>query len=524
MTVHTHDLIAALSQASAYEADGEVEVHQTHISAVFVIGDRAYKLKKAVDFGFVDYSTPARRRALCEAEVRLNRRLAPGVYLGVRSVHLHDGVARLGDPDDPDAVDWVVEMTRLDDADNFLAHLHAGTLREDWLAELGRQMAEFHLRCERGVPGGYGSFETVARNARENFEQATQQVGATVAESVFRAAREATDAWLERLEPEIRRRDESGCTRDTHGDLRLEHVYRSDGELVVVDCIEFNDAFRYSDPVADVAFLVMDLRIRWHAALARTFTAAYFAASPGGESLLNFYVAYRSAVRAKVHGLAAIDPDVDQATRARATAKSRAHWLFAWSTLAPPRKRPALVLVGGLPASGKSTLARALAAAADLEVIDSDHVRKELAGVAAEHSMRGELDAGIYTADWTRRTYQACLDRSMTAVTEGRRVIVAATFRDESWRRRFLAEAHAAGVCALMLECHVPREEAVRRLEARHDDASDADLAVYDHVAASWETPGEMVRRRLTRIDAADAAMALLGARRVLGQAGLDQG
>ena len=497
-------LIDALSDPAVYGQAEPVVVHQTHISVVFVAGERAYKLKKPLELGFVDYSTPQRRRAFCEAEVRLNERLAPHVYQGVRSVVPHpDGGFRYGDPDDPAAIDWVVEMTRLYERDNFLSHLHAGTIEPQWLVELGRKMAAFHQTCARGEPGAYGALETVARNARENFSQAEDQIGRTVSRPVFDAARAATDAQLDALEALITARDETGHTCDTHGDLRLEHVYRIDGELVVVDCIEFNDAFRYADPVADVAFLAMDLRIRWADELARVFTDTYFDALPGGESLLDFYVAYRSAVRAKVHGMASAEPEIDEAKRSRSFAKSRGHWLFTWSTLAPPVRRPAIVLVGGLPGTGKSTLARTLAEHAAFECIDSDHVRKELAGVAPTDSMRAELDAGIYTPEWSRKTYAECLARAMTAVSEGGRVVISATFRTESLRLDFLEAAHAMGVCGVLLVCELPRDEVVRRIEARTGDASDADIATYDHVASAWEAPGAFVEARLVTVSTA---------------------
>jgi aminoglycoside phosphotransferase family enzyme/predicted kinase len=495
--------IDALSDPALYDG-AQVTVHQTHISVVFVANDRAYKLKKPVDFGFVDYSTPELRRELCEAEVELNGRLAPDVYLGVRSVVPRgDGLA-YSTPDDAEAVDWVVEMQRLDESDNFLSHLHAGTLEPAWMADLGRKLADFHGSCELGEPGVHGCFDTVAKNARDNFAQSNEQVGHTVHEDVFERARRATNKALEQHAELIARRDATHrCTRDTHGDLRLEHVYRTDGKLAVVDCIEFNDAFRFADPVADIAFLVMDLRIRWGNELADAFTEAYFAARPGGEELLDFYVAYRSAVRAKVHGLAACESELSESARERAFVKSRAHWLFTWGTLAAPGDRPALVLVGGLPGTGKTTVGRILEHSAGFRAIDSDRVRKELAGLPAEADASAAADSGIYTAAFTERTYDACLDKAREAVFAGERVVVSATFRDEAQREAFLREAHALGVPGLFFECDLPRDVVLDRIAARQErggDASDADAGIYDHVASQWEPLGDFVRGRAHRV------------------------
>lgn len=484
-----------LSRPDVYGGESVV-VHQTHISVVFVAGDRAFKLKKPVDLGFVDYSTVARRREYCEAEVRLNRRLAPHVYLGVRSVIECDGHLELGPTEAENAVDWVVEMKRLDERDNFLSMLHAGDLEADWLREVGHKMALFHNGCQRGEIGNYGSFETVAQNALDNFSQASQQVGRTVYEHVFEQAHTNTRDALERLKPLIHERDSTGHTRDTHGDLRLEHVYRVDAELCVVDCIEFNDAFRYADPISDIAFLVMDLRIRWADEHADALCEGYFSVRPGGRDLLDFYVAYRSAVRAKVHGMTSLSPEVDDSTRERALIKSKAHWLFAHATLADPDERPALILVGGLPGTGKSTLGKDLEAHAGFRAIDSDHVRKELAGISPSARAGAAHGKGIYTAEWTQKTYAECLERARAELERGGRVVVSATFKDDARRETFLHEAHRLGVPAYMLVCELEREEVAHRIRERKGDASDADLSVHDYVANRWEAPSDFVASR----------------------------
>jgi hypothetical protein len=214
-------------------------------------------------------------------------------------------------------------------------------------------------------------------------------------------------------------------------------------------------------------------------------------------------------------------PELDAASRERAIFKSRAHWLFTWSVLAPPAERPALVVVGGLPGTGKTTLARHLAAEHGFSLIDSDHVRKELAGVAATESMRAELDGGIYTPEWTTKTYDECLARALAVVHDGGRAVVSASFTRDAHRLQFLEAAHAAGVRGLMLECVLEPAEACRRITARDGDASDADLATYAHLAAAWEAPSAFVQTVLEQVPTEDRESTTDRARSILRQAGL---
>lgn len=511
MSATLEQLLDALSQADAYPGNvGEVEVHQTHISVVFLVGDRAYKVKKPVDLGFVDYSTLERRRQLCRREVELNRRLAPSIYRGVVPIVSVDGALRVGgDPATADVVEWAVEMVRLDDAATLKSRLARGAVEPAWMDELGALVSKFHRDARRGPEvSAMASFDVVARNALDNFRQSVDQVGETIARPVFERYRARTEAQLEALRPVIEERARSHVPCDTHGDLRLEHVYRIDERLVIIDCIEFNDAFRFADPVADAAFLTMDLRFRWADELAGRFEDAYFDGADQGRALLPFYVAYRSAVRGKVHGIRAVEPEVPPEERAAARRESAAHWMFGWSTLAEPSERPALVGVFGLPGTGKSTLAGDLATAYGFEVIDSDVVRKELAGLSPDHSAADAPGAGIYTAEFSRKTYRACLDRALDRVREGGRVIVDATFRSQEWRVALMQAAKSTGVTGMMLECVLPREVAGARIDRRSGGPSDADWEVYRHMEQTWEPAATARARSVETVDRDDALAA----------------
>lgn len=495
----------ALSDARAYpDPVGKVEVRHTHISAVFLAGSYVYKVKKPVELGFLDFSTLAKRRHYCEEEVRLNRRLAPEVYLGVVPVTRNDKGVRV--EGDGEVVEWAVKMRRLPDEATLQSRLPRGEVGVQVVQALARKIASFHAQAESGPRvAAFGGFEVVARNALENFEQSAAHVGTTVSNTVFTRAQTLTKEALARHRALIESRAERGMPRDTHGDLRLGHVYyfpdrEPPDDLVIIDCIEFNERFRFADGVADMAFLVMGLTLQGHRDLARAFTETYFIASGDaeGRALVPFYTAYRAAVRGKVEALKLARPEIADADRAVALTKARGSWLLALDELEKPGQNPCLVLVGGLPGTGKSTLARALAERVGFRVIRSDLVRKELAGAPGkEPAAFGE---GIYAAEWTERTYAECLRRAETLLFEGKRVLVDANFREESWRRAFLEAATRWGVAGGLLLCQAESNVVRDRLASRRDDASDADWAVYLKAVETWEEPGPQTQSALQTI------------------------
>jgi aminoglycoside phosphotransferase family enzyme/predicted kinase len=517
-------LIEALSDPAAYPGPapvGAVEVHQTHISAVFLAGPFAYKVKKPLNLKFLDFGTLERRRHFCEEEVRLNRRLAPTVYLGVIPVTRDGAEVRMGGRGA--VVDWAVKMVRLPDDVTLRERLRRGELGVVPVEDLARRIVAFHARAEAGpAVAACGRFAVVAGNARENFDQAAAHVGTTVRPSVFERVRGLTESDLADLRALIEGRAGRGVPRDGHGDLRLGHVYLfpdrpPPGDLVVIDCIEFDGRYRRADPVADMAFLAMDLARHGRRDLAAAFADAYFRASGDaeGRALLPFYTAYRAAVRGKVDGMELAEAEVPVAERAAALDRARAHWLLALGALEQPGRRPCLVLVGGLPGSGKTTLARGLAAEAGFALIRTDLVRKGLAGLPGGEVTAAPFEAGIYSPGWSDRTYAECGRRAEALLFEGRRVLVDASFRTEAGRRAFLELGTRWGVPALLLVCRAEPEVVRGRLERRRDDASDADWSVYLRAAERWEECNESTRRATRVIDSGGAPQA--GLARALG-------
>lgn len=535
-------------------ASSAIDVIHTHMSMVFLLPQRVYKVKKAVDFGFADFSTLTKRFQACFAEVQLNKRLAPDVYVGVVPISMHRATRRVTLRCDDywtpergarldywlndaygEIVEWAVHMVRLPD-DHTLEHLlRERALTQPMLAEVAQMLVAFHTDARRSAAIDAFGDETVIRaNIDQNFDQTQTHVGVTVRDAVYSRVRALTYAQLDTLAPVIAARVANGYICDSHGDLRLEHVYvdpsrRGDVDVsaaaaphkfVVLDCIEFNEQFRYGDPLADVAFLVMDI---WHQGrpdLARFLQREYLRRAtqdtPEHAALCLFYAAYRAVVRAKVTGFRAFDASLSVVERECVVALAQSYWLVALTLLAPPAERPCLLLVGGLPASGKSTLAKMLAGDEQtLTWLRADVIRKELvsrrlgAAVAdsdgaesngsSESADPTDLDAvlantgsfeeGLYSPAVTQRTYDEILIRALGHLRLGERVVVDATFRDRALRDRFIAAAHAEGALFALVLCVCDREITRGRLLARKNDVSDATWDVYEAMEATWDAP-----------------------------------
>jgi aminoglycoside phosphotransferase family enzyme/predicted kinase len=404
--------------------------------------------------------------------------------------------------------EWAVKMQRLPDSATLQERLRRGEVSVELVEALARRVASFHRGAEANERmAAFGRYEAVAQNVSDIFARAAAQVGTTVSPAVFGTVKTLAEQALTRLRPLIEQRAARGMTRDCHGDLHLDHVYffpeqQPPADLVIIDCIEFNERFRFTDPVADMAFPAMDFAFFGRRDLARAFADAYFRASGDeeGRSLLPLYTAYRAAVRGTVEGLFLAEKEVPEVERSAALQRARAHWLLALTELEEPERKPCLLLVAGLPGTGKSWLAQGLADLAGFCIIRSDVVRKELAGLPCQGRTPPPLRESLYNPGWNERTYAECLRGAERLLSEGKRVLVDATFREEEHRQTFLEAAVRWGVPRCLLLCRAEPETVRKRLEERRGDVSDADWSVYLHVAECWEEVGPATRRALREV------------------------
>jgi aminoglycoside phosphotransferase family enzyme/predicted kinase len=476
---------AALTKPSFYPSrPSQVVVCETHISWVFLAGDRAYKLKKPVVLTFVDYGSPERRRELCHEEVRLNRRLAPEIYLGVRAVAATTGGFELAAEDDPGALDYLVEMRRYDEGRTLAERLGCGELRAEEVQGVGRLLAGFHRQAPEVTVAGVPALSVerrIVKNLRELLELVEQRAEI---ERVLVLARFA-HAFVVAHEQILNARARRGLVREVHGDLRAEHVLLGDPPQIV-DCVEFEPGLRELDVADDLAFLVMDLTARGGERFARTLIDSYreHGGDPGEESLVAFYAVHRALVRAKVELVRAAQAPDESAAHGHHCALARD--LLALAERFGWRARlPLVIVICGAPASGKSELARAIAAVSDLAHLSSDVARKRLAGIKPTD----RAPAAVYDASWNARTYTELGRRAGLEVSSRGGALVDATFRRRADREAF-ARGFAGSAPVLFVECHAPGPVLAERAALREretDRVSDATLPVVVRESARWE-------------------------------------
>jgi aminoglycoside phosphotransferase family enzyme/predicted kinase len=487
------------------------EIVQTHLSVVCLVGDFAYKFKKAIRLPFADFTTLEQRHHFCDEELRLNRRLCPDVYLDVLPLRRDgEGKLQLGEGDGA-IIDYTLRMRRLP-ADRMLdVRLAENLVTSSDIREIARRIVAFHSTAPRGEEIlAWGDPEKLRDFALANFGETLLDAGPDRVMSGYLHAALAvrTRSDFAQHLPLMRERAASGHVVDGHGDLHARNICLTD-PVAIYDCIEFNPAFRCGDTATEHAFLLMDLRFRGHAELARVYRDAVLAENGDHEmeALLPMLVRYRAMVRAKVAAITARESELPQEARSEAADDARAYLRLA-AVLAIEEDGPLWFLFCGLPASGKSCIAEALAASSrgGWSVLSSDRIRKELAGVAPTE----KLPDGCYDDAFSRRTYDELRRR---ASEERGVVILDANFRTREERRLTFSAAKEARARLVILQVEINEAVVLQRLAARVDDpaaVSDADRAVYEKLKSALERPddGEADRLFLVSGDiAADAAV-----------------
>ncbi len=459
-------LVAELKSSGLFGCDpGLIEARQTHASIVFLTPTDAYKLKKPVDLGFLDYSTPRRRALMARREIDLNRRLAPSVYLGVkRLVRAPCGSLAFGDRGP--AIDYLVHMRRLPDESSLAARLASGAAGEVEVRTVARRLALFHARAAP-APGRYGGAALLWRNARENLASLDSPSGRLLTRPMGEEVGAFMRDFLRSRKAALAARVAAGKIRDGHGDLRCEHVYFEGEAIQIIDCIEFGSRFRFGDVGLDLAFLAMDIATSGFAPLARALVDEYELAS--GDDLaawMPFYTAYRATVRCKVALVRAADPEFSVAERGAARLEA-ARYLYAALRFCRGDEKPWLVVVGGLTGTGKTTVARLLSAVLPASVISADETRKRIAGLGPNVHRYLPADEGLYSPEMNRAVYQRIAERTEAALDRGQWAILDATYRRRADREALRELTRRLGARPLFVECAAPEDVVRARLASR---------------------------------------------------------
>ncbi|MGA7802953.1 MAG: AAA family ATPase [Gammaproteobacteria bacterium] len=472
-------IIKGLQDPRCYpDGVAEVQVLETHISWVLLAGEYAYKIKKPLNLGFLDFSTLDRRRHYCDEELRLNRRLAPELYLDVVAVTGSADRPRYADRDNPDAIEYAVRMRRFPQHARLDHQLDAGRLTLQDMDAIAQRVAEFHRQApaaNRDSP--YGEPPAVQAPVRENFAQIEPLLDTQPDRRTLHRLAERAERQFAALREVLARRKTQGDVRECHGDLHLANLARLPAGITPFDCIEFNPGLRWIDVISEAAFLVMDLHHRGRADFAYRFLNAYLqiGGDYDGIAVLPYYLAYRAMVRAKV---AAIESAQRRSRRGPAMREYRAYAALA-ERLGNPASG-AVILTHGFSGSGKTRLSQALLETLPGVRVRSDVERKRLFGLSADAVSASAPGAGIYTAEASERTYARLAAIARTVAKTGYPVLVDATFLESTRRRPFMELARTLGVPFAIVDCQAPEQVLRQRLASRTGDASEADLAVLE--------------------------------------------
>ncbi|HEY9617097.1 MAG TPA: AAA family ATPase [Microcoleaceae cyanobacterium] len=476
MTVATLPaLIQQMTQPEFYPhpVTEPIQLIQTHVSYVLLTGDFAYKVKKPVNFGFLDFSTLEKRHHFCNEELRLNQRGAAELYLAVLPIvqvgeqFQLDGVG--------EAVEYVVKMRQFPQSALFTEVYDRGELTESLLEQLAQELAEFHRKAAiNDYIRRFGEVAQIRQAIDENYEQTQTYIGRAQTQAQFDETRHYTDRLFAEQNGLFEQRIQQNWIRECHGDVHLRNIALWQNQIYLFDCIEFNESFRFVDVMFDIAYIIMDLDVRDRRDLSNRFMNAYVEQMGDWEGLqvLPLYLSRQSYVRAKVTSFLLDDPSIDAAAKQDITESAARYYRLAWEYTQPREGR--LILMSGLSGSGKSTLARQLAAQMGGVHLRSDAVRKHLAGIPLAAAGKDDL----YSPEMTQRTYDRLLQLGVTLAKQGYTVILDAKYDRQALRQPAIEQAEAHRLPLQIIHCTAPIEVLQDRLRQRQGDISDANVDV----------------------------------------------
>jgi len=480
----------------------KVEMMQTQMSFIFLTGKYVYKLKKPVNLGYLDYTTLEKRLYFCNQEVTLNSRLCPDTYLGVIPVKCGPkGITLKGEGE---IIDYAVKMLYLPQDRMLNVLLDRNRVIPDMMVQVAQKMAAFHaVAATNPTISAYGSIQALQINADENVSQTEKYVGKLITARQFERLKEYTNCLIREKADLFRQRQASGKVKDCHGDLHTQHICFTDG-ICIYDCIEFIDRFRYCDVASEIAFLAMDLDHYGRADLSSVFTDAYIESSRDHQipEIFKFYKCYRAYVRGKVSCFKFDDPYITESEKQQTLETARGYFELAESYT---RTRPLLLITAGLVGSGKSTLAQTIARRLGLTIISSDIVRKQLASIPLNEHHFDEMESGIYSTEFSRRTYDTLFSEAKNILLRGKPVILDASFIKSAERQKAAQLANEAGADLAIVECTLDEANTQIRLtqRLRNGSVSDGRWEIYEPQKKKFEPITEVPDNRHFLIDSA---------------------
>ena len=468
-----------------------IQLLQTHISFVLLTGDYAYKVKKPMNFGFLDFSTLEKRKYFCEEELRLNRRLAPELYLSVLPIIETDGKYHFDQTNTEistgSPVEYAIAMPEFCQDDLLIEMFASGRLTVDHVKQIGEQLAAFHQRAETNDHiNSFGTMAAVRAVANDNYASTAKYIGIAQTELQFAQTRAYTEQFFVENAALFSDRIAKGKVRECHGDMHLKNICLYQDKIQIFDCIEFNEPFRNSDVLYDAAFLLMDLQFRGRSDLANIFLNTYLenTGDYAGCVLLPLHCSMRAYIRAKVTSFLLDDPNIPADVKAIAQAEAAAYYKLAWEYTQP--KQGKLILMSGVSGSGKSTTAKAIASEQDAIYLRSDAIRKQLVGI--DLMQRGGDD--IYTPEMTVKTYTRLAELGSLLASKGFTVILDAKYDRISLRSQAIAAAQAHNIPVEIIYCNAPVEVLQQRLRDRsqsNNDIADATVELLASQQANFE-------------------------------------
>ncbi|WP_340103938.1 bifunctional aminoglycoside phosphotransferase/ATP-binding protein [Rhodohalobacter sp. 8-1] len=504
-------IIDFLKNRESYPHSPEAVQHiQTHISNVFMVPPFVYKIKKRVDFGFLDYSTLDKRRHFCEQEVELNRRLCSDIYLGVESIAKSENGLKIVSEDPGNSgeeiVEYAVKMKMLEEKYFLHSYIDRNKLSNEHLDRVADKLSEFYLEQspDESVKV-YGDREKIRYNTDENFSQTEAFIGETISREAFEAIQYFTDTYLETKTDLFEKRVEEDRIVDGHGDLHLEHIHVNPKGVCIYDCIEFNERLRCGDQAVDLAFLAMDLDYNDLWGFGRYFvdTMSRKLNDPELTTIIDFYKCYRAYVKGKVKSIKSAEEDVEKEDRIEAAKIASVYFKLSlrYSLIG---SRPIVLICMGRIGTGKSTLATHLGDTLDVDVFSSDQIRKEMAGLPLNERPDSETRKKLYSAEMSRKTYQKLTDHAIQSIQSGRSAILDATFSQRSGRRDLIEELESVGADYIFIEAQATDEVVKSRLKDREGDnetVSDARLEDFDMLTKKYYPPSEIKTGNKIEVD-----------------------